>query len=101
MSVTTTRRVMPRNLNLNFNYASIAVVALLVFVCGLFFVNVNTSTTQYDYGIYGVEQQISELSIKKEDLAVEKARLTSIAMTKNSAVAMAMEDATVSGYAAD
>ena len=97
MSVTTTRSIVPRN----YNYASIAFVMLMVFVCGLFFVNTSTATTQYDYKISAVERNISELSIKREDLAVEKARLTSIAMAKNSTIAMAMEDATISGYAAD
>lgn len=41
------------------------------------------------------------MKAKKEDLAVEKARLTSIASAKNSTVAAIMEDATVTGYAAD
>ena len=41
------------------------------------------------------------MNAKKDDLAVEKARLNSVANAKNSTVAAAMEDATVTGYAAD
>ncbi len=46
-----------------------------------------------------MEDEIAELEAKKEDLAVEKARLTSIAASENSEVANAMENAGVDGYA--
>ena len=41
------------------------------------------------------------MNTKKDDLAVEKARLYSVAAVKNSVVAAAMEDATVTGYATE
>ena len=47
------------------------------------------------------ESEISDLNARRDDLAVEKARLTSVANAKNSTVASAMTDATVTGYAAD
>ena len=42
---------------------------------------------------------MAELEAKKEDLAVEKARLTSIAASENSTVAQSMENASAGGYA--
>ena len=45
--------------------------------------------------------EITEMNSKKDDLAVEKARLTSVATAKTSTVAAAMEDATVTGYATE
>ena len=39
--------------------------------------------------------------VPQDDLAVEKARLTSVATVKNSTVAASMEDATVTGYATE
>ncbi len=45
------------------------------------------------------DDEIAELEAKKEDLAVERARLTSIAASESSTVASSMEDANVEGYA--
>ncbi len=81
--------------------SQIVTVSLITLSFGLIYVAVGTKATTYDYEISSVESQISEMEAKKEDLAVEKARLTSVAAAKNSAVAAIMEDATVSGYAAD
>ena len=77
------------------------IVGLIILSFGLIYVAQGTKATSYDYEISAVENEISELEAKKEDLAVEKARLTSIATAKSSVVAAAMEDATVTGYAAD
>ena len=41
------------------------------------------------------------MNVKKDDLAVEKARLNSVATVENSTVAAAMENATVTGYATE
>ena len=41
------------------------------------------------------------MTARRDDLAVEKARLTSVAAAKNSTVAAAMEDAVVTGYATE
>ncbi len=76
------------------------VVFLLVLILGLIYVSQGTRATNYDYELSRMEDEIAELEAKKEDLAVEKARLTSIANAENNnTVANNMEDATVGGYA--
>ena len=75
------------------------VVAMLTLVVGLIYVAQGTKATSYDYQISEIEEQINELEIRKEDLAVEQARLTSLASASNNKVAVSMEDATPSGYA--
>lgn len=71
---------------------------MLTLVFGLIYVAEGTKATSFDYEISSVETEISEMNTKKDDLAVEKARLTSVASAKASTVAAAMEDATVTGY---
>ena len=66
---------------------------------GLFYADQSAKATSYDYKISDLNSQIEELESKKEDLAVEKARLTSIANSNTSEVAKAMEDAVTTGYA--
>lgn len=75
------------------------IVGLLVLIVGLIYVAQGTKATNYDYELSAIEDEISELEAKKEDLAVEKARLTSIASSENSTVAQTMEGASVGGYA--
>ena len=77
------------------------IVSMLVMIFGLIYVAVGTKATSFDYELSAVEAEIYDMTAKKEDLAVEKARLTSIAAAKNNAVAAVMETATVSGYAAE
>ena len=77
------------------------IVGMLTLIVGLIYVAQGTKLTSYDYKISEVEGKISELQAKKEDLAVEQARLTSIAKIDESEVAVNMEDAVVSGYAAE
>lgn len=72
---------------------------MLVVIMGLIYVAQGTQATNYDYELSAMEDEIAELEAKKEDLAVEKARLTSIAASENSEVANAMENAGVDGYA--
>ena len=81
--------------------SQIVIVSMITLVFGLIYVAEGTKATGYDYEISSVETEISEMTAKKEDLAVEKARLTSVAAAKNSTVAAAMETATVTGYAAN
>ena len=81
--------------------SQIVIVSMLTLVFGLIYVAEGTKVTSYDYEISEVESEISEMTAKRDDLAVEKARLNSVATAKNSTVAAAMEDATVTGYAAD
>ena len=81
--------------------AQVIIVSMITLAFGLIYVAEGTKATGYDYEISGVEAEIAEMTAQKEDLAVEKARLTSVAAAKNSAVAAVMEDATAMGYAAN
>lgn len=75
------------------------IVGLLVLIVGLIYVAQGTKATNYDYELSEIETEIVDLQSKKEDLAVEKARLTSIAAAENSEVAVTMEEAEPTGYA--
>lgn len=75
------------------------ILGILVLIVGLIYVAQGTKATNYDYQLSALDSEISELTAKKEDLAVEKARLTSVVAAKSNEVAVAMEDAGVSGYA--
>ena len=75
------------------------ILGVLVLIVGLIYVTQGTKATGYDYQLSEIEDEISSLEAKKEDLAVEKERLTSILASENSTVAVRMEDAEVSGYA--
>lgn len=77
------------------------IVGMLALICGLIYVATGTRPTNLDYELSSVETEITELTAKLDDLAVEKARLNSIAAARNSAVAAVMEDAQVSGYATE
>ena len=81
--------------------SQIVIVSMLTLVFGLIYVAEGTKATSFDYELSSVESEISEMNAKKDDLAVEKARLNSITTAKNSTVAAAMEDATVTGYATE
>jgi cell division protein FtsL len=81
--------------------SQVVIVSMITLVFGLIYVAEGTKATGYDYEISSVNDEITELMAKKEDLAVEKARLTSVEAIRNSAVAAAMEDAVVTGYVSD
>ena len=81
--------------------SQILAVIMLTIIMGLIYVSEGTRATSYDYEISNIDTEISEMNAKKDDLAVEQARLNSIATAKDSTVAASMEDATVSGYVAD
>jgi hypothetical protein len=74
---------------------------MLTLIFGLIYVAESTKATSFDYEISSVETEITEMSAKLDDLAVEKARLNSVAAAESSTVAAAMEDATVTGYATE
>ena len=76
-------------------------VGLIVLGIGLIYVAQSTRATNYDYELSAIENEISDLQAKKEDLAVEKARLTSIVASENSEVASTMENANAAGYAGE
>ena len=78
--------------------SQIAIICMLTLVFGLIYVAEGTRATSYDYEISSVESEINEMTVLKDDLAVEKARLNSVAAARNSTVATTMEDATVTGY---
>ena len=75
------------------------ILGVLVLIVGLIYLSVSTKTTDYDYRISEVESEIAELEAKKEDLAVERARLTSASTAEDTEVAINMESAEVAGYA--
>ncbi len=74
-------------------------LGVMVLGIGLIYVAQSTRATTYDYELSAIDAEISDLQAKKEDLAVEKARLTSIAAVENSEVASTMDTATSAGYA--
>ncbi|MBR2795447.1 hypothetical protein IKE13_00045 [Candidatus Saccharibacteria bacterium] len=81
--------------------SQIVIVSMLTLVFGLIYVAEGTKATGFDYELSSVESEITEMNARLDDLAVEKARLTSVAAAKNSTVAAAMEDAVVTGYVAE
>lgn len=81
--------------------SQIVIVGMLTLVFGHIYVAEGTKATGFDYEISSVETEITEMNAKKDDLAVEKARLNSVATASTSAVATAMENATVTGYATE
>ena len=81
--------------------SQIVIVGMLTMIFGLIYVAEGTKATGFDYELSNVESEITEMNARLDDLAVEKARLNSIATAKNSVVAAAMEDATVTGYATE
>lgn len=81
--------------------SQIVIVSMLTLVFGLIYVAQGTKATNFDYEISAIESEITEMSARRDDLAVEKARLTSVATAKNSTVAANMENATVTGYATE
>ena len=81
--------------------SQIVIISMLTLIFGLIYVAESTKATSIDYQISAVETEITDMTARRDDLAVEKARLTSVTAAKNSAVAANMTDATVTGYAAD
>ncbi len=81
--------------------SQVVIISMITLVFGLIYVAEGTKATNFDYEISAVETEITEMTARRDDLAVEKARLTSVATTKNSTVAANMEDATVTGYATE
>ncbi len=79
--------------------SQVIIVGMLTLIFGLIYVAESTKATSFDYEISSVETEITEMNAKLDDLAVEKARLNSVAAAESSTVAAAMEDATVTGYA--
>jgi hypothetical protein len=68
---------------------------------GLIYLTQAGKVTGYDYEAVAIENEISELSAKRDDLAVENARMTSVAASRDSDVAANMVDGSVGGYVAE
>lgn len=83
------------------NVSLTLIFGLMVLIVGLIYATQGVKATSYDYELSNIEDEITELTARKEDLAVEKARLTSIATAENSTVAAAMQDGNTSGYASE
>ena len=77
--------------------SQIIIIGMITLIFGLIYVAEGTKATSFDYEISAVESEITEMTARKSDLAVEKARLTSVAAAKSSTVAAA----TVTGYATE
>lgn len=65
-------------------------VALMLLVLGLVYLTQASGSAAYDYRVNELDQKINELAIKKTDLEVENARLSSLDTIKNSDVAKQM-----------
>lgn len=81
------------------NLSLIAIFGIMVLIVGLIYATQSVKATSYDYELSSIEDEISDLQARKEELAVEKARLNSIATAETSQVAANMPDGQVSGYA--
>ena len=77
----------------------VVITSLLVLIVGLIYVTQGTRATSYDYKLSNREAEIDELEAKREDLAVEKARLTAIATSEKSRVAANMADSGAASHA--
>lgn len=65
-------------------------IGLMITVLGLIYLTQATKTTGYDYEINKIDTEIAELTTKKTDLEIEKARLTALATIENNSVAQNM-----------
>jgi hypothetical protein len=65
-------------------------VALMITVLGLIYLNQATRVSGYDYAANEVSDKIASLTEQKSDLEVENARLTALQSVKSSSVARAM-----------
>ncbi len=79
--------------------AHTVLVALMITVLGLIYLTQATRATSYDYEIDKIDSQINELAVKKDNLEIENARLTSLNTVKNSTVAAGMTTPSQTSYA--
>lgn len=70
----------------------------MITVLGLIYLTQATRATGYDYQAQAIDTQIADLSIKKDNLEVENARLTALENIKNSDVAKAMVTPNTTNY---
>ena len=82
-------------------FAYTAILFMLVVICGLVYLTQGTKTSNYDYELSAIDREISELSVKRDELKVEQARLTSVARSEKTEVAKSMKEAKIAGYVAE
>lgn len=70
--------------------AHTVLIALMITILGLIYLTQAIKSTGYDYQAQKIDNQISELAVKKSDLEVDNARLSSLEAAKNSTVAKVM-----------
>lgn len=73
-------------------------VALMITVLGLIYLTQATRATSYDYAVSKIDSQIAELTIQKNDLEVENARLMALDSISSSSVAASMTEPTSTNY---
>ena len=78
--------------------AHTVLVALMITVLGLIYLTQATKATSYSYEIDKIDRKISDLSVKKDDLEIENARLTSLGAVKDSSVAREMTTPSTVNY---
>lgn len=78
--------------------AHTVLVALMITVLGLIYLTQATKATSYSYEIDKIDRKISDLSVKKDDLEIENARLTSLGTVKDSSVAREMTTPSTVSY---
>ncbi|MBP7760897.1 hypothetical protein KA093_03835 [Candidatus Saccharibacteria bacterium] len=65
-------------------------IALMVAVLGLIYITQVAKTSSYSYDIDALNNKLSQLTTKKEELANQNARLQALKNVENSSVAQAM-----------
>ncbi len=78
--------------------SSAIIIGMIIMLFGLIYLVQASKTTSFDYKIDEIDQQISQLSIKKADLEIEKARLKSLASINQSQVAANLTNQTEATY---
>lgn len=74
-------------------------IALMVAVLGLIYLMQVTKTSGYSYDINGLEQKMESLTLQKEELTNQNARLSALKNVENSSVAKAMPEPSSVNYA--
>lgn len=74
-------------------------IALMITVLGLIYLTQAARATSYDYAVQKVDDKIANLTVQKDDLEIENAKLTSIQSAKNSTVASTMTTPDQTSYA--
>lgn len=74
-------------------------IALMIAVLGLIYLTQVTKTSGYGYDINGLEQKLETLSLEKEELANQNARLSALKSVESSNVAKAMTAPQTTEYA--